>query len=67
VQGCWNGFLHSSLAQKGQYGAILFPDNPFPSARGEIAKGALTGIDVNDLVQLLPEVDTVPVHLLAEC
>jgi hypothetical protein len=38
-----------------------------PSARGEIAKGALTGIDVNDLVQLLPEVDTVPVHLLAEC
>jgi hypothetical protein len=38
-----------------------------PSARDEIAKGASTGIDVNDLVQLLPEVDTVPVHLLAKC
>jgi hypothetical protein len=46
--------LHSSLAQKGQYEAILFPDNPFPGARVEIAKGGLRGNDVNDLVPRLP-------------
>jgi lantibiotic modifying enzyme len=52
--GVGTALLHSSLAQKGQYEAILFPDNPFPSARDEIANGASTGNDVNDLVQLLP-------------
>jgi hypothetical protein len=30
--------LHSLLAQMGQYGAILFPDNPFPRARDEIVR-----------------------------
>jgi hypothetical protein len=39
---------------------------PSPSARGEIATGASTGSDVNDLVLLLPWVDNVPVHLVAE-
>jgi hypothetical protein len=33
-----NGFASSSLAQMGQYGAILFPDNPFPRARDEIVR-----------------------------
>jgi hypothetical protein len=32
--------LHSSLAQMGQYVAILLPDGPSPSARDEIAEGA---------------------------
>ena len=52
--GVGTDLLHSSLAQKGQDGAILFPDNPFPSARGEIAKGASTSRDVDDLVPFLP-------------
>jgi hypothetical protein len=43
-----------SLAQKGRYGAILFPGCPVRSARYEIAKGAVTGNDVNDLVPFLP-------------
>jgi hypothetical protein len=55
------------LAQEGQYGAILFPDSPFPSARDEIAKGASTGTNVNDPGQLLPWVENVPVHSKTEC
>jgi hypothetical protein len=39
--GVGTAWLHSSLAQKGQDEAILFSDNLFPSARDEIAKGAL--------------------------
>jgi hypothetical protein len=50
----WNRLLHSSLAQRGQYEAILFPDSPFPTARVELATGVSVGSEVNDLVPFLP-------------
>jgi lantibiotic modifying enzyme len=46
--------LHSSLAQKGKYEAILFPDNPFPSNRIETARNGVRKIDSNDLSQFPP-------------
>ncbi len=35
ASGIGTALLHAALAQKGQYQAILFPDNPFPSNRNE--------------------------------
>ena len=47
--------LHSSLALKGKYEAILFPDNPFPSNRvGTTANAGLKKTDSDDLSRFPP-------------
>jgi lantibiotic modifying enzyme len=38
ASGVGTALLHAALAQKGQYQAILFPDNPFPNRRNEDLK-----------------------------
>ncbi|WP_158791963.1 lanthionine synthetase LanC family protein [Granulicella sp. L60] len=52
--GVGSALLHSSLAQKGKYEAILFPDNPFPATRTETARNAAHEVDFNDLSQFPP-------------
>lgn len=52
--GIGTALLHSSLAQKGRYEAIVFPDNPFPGARNERVGIATANIDFSDLDQFPP-------------
>jgi hypothetical protein len=40
ASGVGSALLHTALAQKGRYEAILLPDNPFPSKREEKAEAA---------------------------
>jgi lantibiotic modifying enzyme len=46
--------LHSSLAERGKYEAIVFPDNPFPASRIETARHVGREADFNNLSQFPP-------------
>jgi len=46
--------LHASLAQKGQYQALAFPDNPFPATRDERTLAGLQDVANNDLLEFSP-------------
>jgi lantibiotic modifying enzyme len=46
--------LHSSLAERGKYEAIVFPDNPFPATRIENTGSVAHDVDFKNLSKFAP-------------
>jgi lantibiotic modifying enzyme len=46
--------LHSSLAQRGRYDAIVFPDNPFPGSRDGTIARVEASFDLHDMDRFGP-------------